>query len=146
MYTNSIFKLFQIEFVGLMVCDIHNIQQDEETHVFDVQEIILGSEGEYLRDLLLKVYYSPLENHVKCQCQMFEFKRILCRHSLTVLRRMRVDHVSPDYILDRWRKDLKRGYQNITNIYDSDVSEGERKRYNSLTPIIQGVQQFASKS
>ncbi|KAG6512452.1 hypothetical protein ZIOFF_030563 [Zingiber officinale] len=48
--------------------------------------------------------------------------------------------------MDRWRKDIKRGYQSITNIYDEYVCERERHRYNILTPLIQEVQQLGANN
>ncbi|XP_047326832.1 protein FAR-RED IMPAIRED RESPONSE 1-like [Impatiens glandulifera] len=130
----------------MLYCEIQNIQEEGPTHVFDVLENILGSAGETLRDVWLKVHYTAMGNFVQCQCKMFEFRGILCRHILMVYRRMKVDQVPERYVLDRWRKDLKRGYQSITNIYDSDVSESQRKRYNSLTPMMHLFQQLASQS
>ncbi|XP_047312870.1 protein FAR1-RELATED SEQUENCE 1-like [Impatiens glandulifera] len=106
----------------------------------------LGINGEHLRDFSYKVQYNSVLVTLKCQCQMFEFRGLLCRHILAVLNRMKVNQVPAYYILDRWRKDLKRGYQIFTNIYDSDVCEIERNRYNYLTPIMLEVQQLASKS
>ena len=145
-YTNDIFKIFQNEFKWLMFCDTFIIEYNDTTYVFGVSEIILGTDGQHLKNVSNKVHYSPVMVIVKCQCQMFEFRGILCRHILAVLGKMKVNEVPAFYILDRWRKDLKRGYQIYTNIYDSDVCELERNRYNYLTPILLEVHQLASKS
>ncbi|XP_047317110.1 protein FAR1-RELATED SEQUENCE 6-like [Impatiens glandulifera] len=145
-YTNDIFKLCQNEFKGLMFCDTSIIEYNGTTYVFGVSESILGINGQHLRDFSYKVQYNSVLVTLKCQCQMFEFRGLLCRHILAVLNRMKVNQVPAYYILDRWCKDLKRGYQIFTNIYDSDVCEIERNRYNYLTPIMLEVQQLASKS
>ncbi|XP_047329665.1 uncharacterized protein LOC124932988 [Impatiens glandulifera] len=84
------------------------------------------------------------ENHI--DNDQYNFILTLFRHILMVYRRMKVDQVPERYVLDRWRKDLKRGYQSITNIYDSDVSESQGKRYNSLIPMMHLFQQLASQS
>ncbi|KAG6483586.1 hypothetical protein ZIOFF_060234 [Zingiber officinale] len=48
--------------------------------------------------------------------------------------------------MDRWRKDIKRGYQSISNIYNDYDCGGKRLRYNTLTPLMQEVQQLGAKS
>ncbi|XP_042405043.1 protein FAR1-RELATED SEQUENCE 6-like [Zingiber officinale] len=58
----------------------------------------------------------------------------------------RVIEVPMNYIMDRWRKDIKCGYQSITNIYDEYVCDEERHRYNILTPLIQEVQQLGANN
>ncbi|KAG6481682.1 hypothetical protein ZIOFF_058301 [Zingiber officinale] len=59
---------------------------------------------------------------------------------------MKVIEVPKNYIIDRCRKDIKRGYQSINNIYDDYGCDGERHRYNILTPLIQEVQQLGAKN
>ncbi|KAG6479245.1 hypothetical protein ZIOFF_062707 [Zingiber officinale] len=46
----------------------------------------------------------------------------------------------------RWRKDIKRGYQSISNIYDDYDCGEKRLRYNTLTPLMQEVQQLGAES
>ncbi|KAG6531495.1 hypothetical protein ZIOFF_005309 [Zingiber officinale] len=60
--------------------------------------------------------------------------------------RMKVIEVSKSNIMDRWRKDIKRGYQSISNIYDDYDYSGKRLRYNTLSPLMQEVQQFGAES
>ena len=146
LYTNDVLKIFQAEVAGMLFCDICNFQEEGENHVFEVLENILGSAGETLRDVRFKVHYRADVRFVHCQCQLFEFRGILCRHILIALKRLRVDQVHERYVLDRWRKDLKRGYQHITNIYDPVVSESQRKRFDSLTATTHLFQQLASQS
>ncbi|XP_042423585.1 protein FAR1-RELATED SEQUENCE 8-like [Zingiber officinale] len=72
--------------------------------------------------------FNELDCQVKCLCHLFEFREILCRHVISVLIQMKVIEVPMNYIMDRWRKDIKRGYQSITNIYDEYVCDGEKHR------------------
>ena len=44
---------------------------------------------------------------VQCTFQLFEFKGILCRHTLTIFIRHEVGLLSDKYILRRWRKDVR---------------------------------------
>ncbi|KAG6474249.1 hypothetical protein ZIOFF_068174 [Zingiber officinale] len=80
----------------------------------------------------------------KCRNYISEARRL--RHVIKVLIRMKVTEVPMNYIMDRWRKDIKRGYQSISNIYDDFVCDGERHRYNILTPLIQEIQQLGAKN
>ncbi|KAG6530772.1 hypothetical protein ZIOFF_004530 [Zingiber officinale] len=68
------------------------------------------------------------------------------RHVIKVLMRMKVIEVPMRYIMDRRRKDIKRGYQSISNIYDDYGCDGKRLRYNTLTPLMQEVQQLGAEN
>ncbi|KAK9724148.1 hypothetical protein RND81_05G051800 [Saponaria officinalis] len=60
----------------------------------------------------------------KCACKIFEFKGIVCRHIIKCLDVLDVNVIPDKYILDRWRKDLVRGYENIrVGYYDPGQSE-----------------------
>ncbi|XP_042460123.1 protein FAR-RED IMPAIRED RESPONSE 1-like [Zingiber officinale] len=118
-YTNNLFKLFQDEIRGLMFCNASLLKEEGTTLIFEVVETMLGNNGE---------------------------SGILCRHVIKVLIRMKVIEVPKSYIIDRWRKDIKREYQSISNIYDDYGCGGERHRYNILTPLIQEVQQLGAKN
>jgi SWIM zinc finger len=55
-----------------------------------------------------------------CECQLFEFKGILCRHILTIFHKMDVKAIPSHFILPRWTKSV---------IYDMDIappSEGQK--------------------
>lgn len=80
---------------------------------------------------------------MKCSCQLFEFKGILCRHVISILIFNKVTEVPKNYILDRWRKDVKRGYQNIKRDYGC---EEKRSQYNNLIPLVQEVQGLGSEN
>ncbi|XP_042425819.1 protein FAR1-RELATED SEQUENCE 6-like [Zingiber officinale] len=145
-YTNNLFKLFQDEIRGLMFCDASLLKEEGTTLIFEVVETILGKNGEPVREVSFRVHYTELDCKLKCMCRLFEFRGILCRHVIKVLIRMKVTEVPMNYIMDRWRKDIKRGYQSISNIYDDFVCDGERHRYNILTPLIQEIQQLGAKN
>ncbi|KAG6487966.1 hypothetical protein ZIOFF_056705 [Zingiber officinale] len=76
------------------------------------------------------------------QLKYFSFgcsKNVMVKRNITI--------VPENYILERWRKDIKRGYQGITNIYDDSYHHAEeRQRYNNLQPLLQEVGQLGSKN
>ncbi|MER8077871.1 SWIM zinc finger family protein, partial [Acinetobacter pittii] len=64
---------------------------------------------------------------VQCSCKLFEFRGILCRHALRILAQLRKSTVPLKYILDWWRKDIKRKYTFVKNIYElSSNHDGQR--------------------
>ncbi|XP_042422989.1 protein FAR-RED IMPAIRED RESPONSE 1-like [Zingiber officinale] len=93
---------------------------------------------------------NPIEKQfqsMKCLCRLFEFRGIVCRHLMSVIVKRNITIVPENYILERWRKDIKRGYQGITNIYDDSYHHAEeRQRYNNLQPLLQEVGQLGSKN
>ncbi|KAG6467935.1 hypothetical protein ZIOFF_072500 [Zingiber officinale] len=78
----------------------------------------------------------------KCRNNISEARR----HVIKVLMRMKVIEFPMHYIMDRWRKDIKRGYQSISNIYDDYGCDGKRLQYNALTPLMQEVQQLGAEN
>ncbi|XP_042396714.1 protein FAR1-RELATED SEQUENCE 4-like [Zingiber officinale] len=93
--------------------------------------------------------FKELDCKLKCVCRLFEFRGILCRHVIKVLIRMKVTEVPMNYIVDRWRKDIKRGYQSISNIYD-DYDTKEKLIVNDLehsrAEQLKGVSTFGAKA
>jgi len=58
------------------------------------------------------------ENHdFCCTCLLFEFRGILCRHSLVVLTQERVTGLLTKYILIRWSKNVCRKHTYIRVSY-----------------------------
>ena len=78
-YTLSKFKEFQKELVGLMYC--HTLEFVGKEYV--VREIV--SIGEVKKLTSFKVVFEEDLGEVRCSCLMFEFRGIVCRHSLAVL-------------------------------------------------------------
>ncbi|XP_042396465.1 protein FAR-RED IMPAIRED RESPONSE 1-like [Zingiber officinale] len=146
-YTNKIFKLFQNELRGLMFCNTSFVKEEGSTLFFEVMETVYGKDGTTPKEISFWVQYSELQCQMKCLCRLFEFRGIVCRHLMSVLVKRKVTTVPEHYILERWRKDIKRGYQGITNIYDDSCQHAEeRRRYNNLQPLLQEVGQLGSKN
>ncbi|XP_062147753.1 uncharacterized protein LOC133856714 [Alnus glutinosa] len=87
------------------------------------------------------------ECDVKCTCRLFEFRGIMCRHALIVLTLIKsVEELPSKYILDRWRKDLKRKYTFVKSSYDdlsgnpkaqNEAIDGSFKKCNKLwSPLV----------
>ncbi|XP_047320296.1 protein FAR-RED IMPAIRED RESPONSE 1-like [Impatiens glandulifera] len=145
-YTNTILKLFQDELRGLMFCNASLVKEEETTLIFEVVETMLGIKGEPLRKVCFVVHYTGLDCQVKCLCRLFEFRGILCRHVISVLIMNGVFEVPMNYIVERWCKNIKRGYQSITNLYDDHSCDDVSYRRKILTPLIYEIQHLGEKN
>lgn len=125
-YTNSKFKEFQKEMTGKLYCDISR----KANEVYDVTEVVFIEEKSI--QVQHKVWFDKEKLDVNCDCRMFEFKGILCKHILSVLMKNQVKKVSEKYILTRWRKDLKRRHSRIKVCYDKWFGNPKTKRYDKL--------------
>ncbi|KAK9747883.1 hypothetical protein RND81_02G021200 [Saponaria officinalis] len=76
-----------------------------------------------------QVSIDTLTNDYKCGCKLFEFKGILCRHIIKCINILNVTSIPEKYILDRWRKDVVRGYENIHVGYYNPQEYDRVKRY-----------------
>ncbi|XP_039146848.1 protein FAR1-RELATED SEQUENCE 9-like [Dioscorea cayenensis subsp. rotundata] len=99
---------------------------------FQVSDIVKGKEGAFRKQVVYNVYTNEEEFDIKCTCQLFEFKGIICRHICKVLIEKNVKDIPSRYILPRWRKDIKRMHTYVQNCYDDPQTSEEKLRYNKL--------------
>ncbi|XP_042974898.1 protein FAR-RED IMPAIRED RESPONSE 1-like [Carya illinoinensis] len=87
---------------------------------------------EFMKEVTHTVYFNEAECEVKCSCALFEMRGILCRHVLGIMRVNKVRSVLEKYILNRWRKDIKRTYTLIPSYYDLVDQRPEVSRYSCI--------------
>ncbi|XP_042962627.1 protein FAR1-RELATED SEQUENCE 5-like [Carya illinoinensis] len=78
------------------------------------------------------VDFSEDDAVAKCSCGLFEMRGILCRHILAVFRCNDIRYFLEIYILDQWRKDIKRRYTLIYNSFDEGDQQPNANRYSSF--------------
>ena len=100
-YTHEVFKWVRIEFSGRQCCIVKEVVRGGEKVKYKIQD-------EAATRRFFKVNFSRSECLVGCVCRMFEFRGILCRHALFLLSQEPVTVLSERYILDQWRKDIKK--------------------------------------
>ncbi|XP_010033973.2 protein FAR1-RELATED SEQUENCE 6 [Eucalyptus grandis] len=110
LYTGYIFMKFQKEVEGMYSCfSTRQVNVDGLVTTYTVQEHVELEDGQReARDF--EVLFNGSEMEVFCACGLFNLRGYLCRHALHVLSQNRVEEVPPQYVLSRWRKDIKRGY------------------------------------
>ncbi|OMO65897.1 hypothetical protein CCACVL1_21351 [Corchorus capsularis] len=98
-YTDTIFKKFQVEILGVVSCHLQKESEDEDTVVFRVDDF------EERQNFL--VAWNRREFHICCLCRSFEYRGFLCKHAILVLQISGVSDIPSHYILKRWTKEAK---------------------------------------
>ncbi|XP_041009364.1 protein FAR-RED IMPAIRED RESPONSE 1-like [Juglans microcarpa x Juglans regia] len=130
-YTIAKFKEVQEEFRGFLYLTTSYLGGDGAKYTYGATDEIEVCDGLLKRaNYMVSVHdEDPLE--ITCSCKLFEFRGILCRHALRILTQLGKSEVPPKYILDRWRKDIKRKYLLIKSSYEA-TSNLKRQRYDRI--------------
>ncbi|XP_058222976.1 protein FAR1-RELATED SEQUENCE 4-like [Rhododendron vialii] len=92
----------------------------ESVSEYEVKEWVTYGEGKKRRRFQVSfvVDLNSETNAAHCNCRSFEFRRMICRHQLTLWCQMGVERVPDKYIFRRWCKNVKRVYIKIRISYD----------------------------
>ncbi|RYR34469.1 hypothetical protein Ahy_A10g049389 [Arachis hypogaea] len=140
-YTHQKFREVQAQFRGKVNCITRLTNSALGYSVYEVGEQVSISIFNKFA-----VTYDSVAVQVKCQCLLFESRRILCRHALSVLSFERVTQVSPRYILERWSKKVKRQHTHIKSSHDEPLLEPRSKMFDELVFCSQNICEFTSES
>ncbi|KAF5458463.1 hypothetical protein F2P56_022490 [Juglans regia] len=116
-YTNAKFKEVQREVWGMILCNCILISKEGCISTYDVLDEIT-TDDDHVKSIKYIVYFNNEEVDVKCTCALFEMRGIVCRHALNVCQMNKIHALPEKYVLDRWRKDLKRRYTMVKSSYD----------------------------
>ncbi|XP_042940562.1 protein FAR1-RELATED SEQUENCE 5-like [Carya illinoinensis] len=126
-YTNAKFKELQRELLGLMACNCSLVSTEGSICKYDVLDEI--STDELIKTVNYSVYFNEKEVEVRCTCGLFETRGILCRHALRVCQLKKIKELPSVYVLDRWRKDVKRRYTLLRSSYDDHGDREDSRNY-----------------
>ncbi|XP_062089897.1 protein FAR1-RELATED SEQUENCE 6-like [Humulus lupulus] len=147
LYTNGILRKFEREVEGMYSCFCSRQSNSDGpimTYVVKEQIEVDGNVRE-ARDY--EVLFNPPEMEVICVCGMFNFKGYLCRHALWVLSQNGMEEIPVQYIVSRWRKDVKRKYVISSICSDSGIDVNNPiHRYDHLYKCIVQVVEEGRKS
>lgn len=118
MYTIEIFQMFLNEIGHSFHCNYNILDRTDSGVTYIISEHINQT-----KKVEYKVAYDNVEEDIWCMCRLFQFKGILCRHALTVLRQELVAMIPPKYIIHRWCKDCKQTWSSMSR----DVSLGTQE-------------------
>ena len=94
----------------------------------------------------MEVRFSCSKCLVGCVCRTFEFKGILCRHTLFVLSQESVTVLLERYILDWWRKDIKRKHTYVPTCIDDVQHNPILERYEKLHKLANSLLEIGAES
>ncbi|KAF5457214.1 hypothetical protein F2P56_021330 [Juglans regia] len=127
-YTNAKFKEVQREVWGMILCNCILISKEGCISTYDVLDEIT-TDDDHVKSIKYTVYFNNEEVDVKCTCALFEMRGIVCRHALNVCQMNKIHALPEKYVLDRWRKDLKRRYTMVKSSYDDLRQNADSGRY-----------------
>ncbi|KAG6631972.1 hypothetical protein CIPAW_13G125900 [Carya illinoinensis] len=129
-YTCNKFREVQKEVIGMLATLPTLHRKDGVIATYNVEDEV--NVNDFIKEVTHTVYFNEAECEVKYSCALFEMRGILCRHVLGIMRLNKVRSVPEKYILDRWRKDIKRTYTLIRNSYDGVDERPEVSRYSRI--------------
>lgn len=143
-YTQAKFKEVQSEFRAKINCFVVSVNSVGHATCYDVvEESIIGT---HPRETQFRVNFNREDRDVSCSCLLFEFKGIMCRHSLLVLAQERVKNVPSKFILPRWSKNLRRKYSRMKTSYDIKTLQPQVERFDGLCKRFYEIAEFAAES
>ncbi|KAF5441966.1 hypothetical protein F2P56_037082 [Juglans regia] len=74
---------------------------------------------EFTKLVTYSMDFNEEDCNAKCSCGLFQMRGILCRHILAVFKSNGIKSLPDQFILDRWRKDIKKRYTLIRSSYDA---------------------------
>ncbi|XP_050374665.1 protein FAR-RED IMPAIRED RESPONSE 1-like [Argentina anserina] len=142
-YTPTVFKWFQVELCKAHDCTLKLFSEIEPMHIYEVT-----AHGKHFHHI---VTYDSAENTISCSCKKFEFAGILCSHALKVLSSNNVKTIPDQYILNRWRKDIRDQIPKVSCSkadYDDDDDEKAKiaRRYKDLARLHTELATIATES
>ncbi|XP_059428564.1 protein FAR-RED ELONGATED HYPOCOTYL 3-like [Corylus avellana] len=152
LYTNTKFKEVQVEIMHIIYCTVSLLTKEGSICTCQVIEQVKVQnavvEDAYMKLVTYVVYFNGVEDEfeVKCTCDLFESRGIVCRHVFSVLCAHNITSLPPKYYLDRWRKDVKRRYTLIKSSFDALSANPEVERYDNLCKRMLTLAEVAARN
>ncbi|KAF5475357.1 hypothetical protein F2P56_007166 [Juglans regia] len=133
LYTNAKFREVQQQLTGIIDMDPALLKRDGAVKTYLVDDEICVEE--FTKLVTHYVDFSEEDTTAKCSCGLFQMSGILCSHILAIFKCNGIKSLPDMYILDRWRKDIKRRYTLIHSSYDTEDHRADANRYSSLLNV-----------
>ncbi|KAI5418632.1 hypothetical protein KIW84_043020 [Lathyrus oleraceus] len=143
-FTNAKFKGIQVEFISKVNCSasLNSMEGCFATHHV-LEEILVG---DIRIERVLKVVLNKENHDFKCECSLFEFRGIVCRHVLSVCSQERIISLPEKYLLTRWKKNIKRKHSYIKTSYGVTELKPQMDRFDKLCKHFYEVAEVAAES
>ncbi|XP_014506304.1 protein FAR-RED IMPAIRED RESPONSE 1-like [Vigna radiata var. radiata] len=143
-YTHEKFEEVQNEFRSRMNCFIKDTVKESIFNIYTIKEECMW-EGKCVPKYY-HVQFDPVLKEITCSCLLFEFRGIICRHSLLVLGQEDVHNVPSKYVLRRWSKNIRRKHTLIRAAYSSLQHDPKMQRYQTLCKQFYNLAEAACES
>ncbi|CAK8578436.1 unnamed protein product [Lathyrus sativus] len=143
-FTNAKFKEIQVEFRSKMNCSASLNNVEGCLTMYHVLEEILV--GDLRKEQVLKVVLNKGNDDFKCECSLFEFRGIVCRHVLSVCSQERIISLLEKYVLSRWKKNIKRKHSYIKTSYGVMELKPQMDMFDKLCKHFYEVAEVAAES
>ncbi|XP_035551491.1 protein FAR1-RELATED SEQUENCE 5-like [Juglans regia] len=144
LYTNAKFREVQQQVMGVLDMNPCLLSEDGVMKRYLVEDEVRVEE--FTKLVTYSVNFNVEDCDGKCSCGLFEMRGILCRHILAIFKANGIKLLPDRYILDRWRKDIKRRYTLIHSSYDAGNQRPDGNRYSSLLNICYQMITYAAGS
>ncbi|KAG6642748.1 hypothetical protein CIPAW_09G162400 [Carya illinoinensis] len=144
LYTNAKFKEVQQQVNSIIDLNPKLYKSDGALKTYLIEEEIFLEE--FTKLVTHFVDFSEDNAVARCSCGLFEMRGIMCRRILAVFRCNDMKFLPEMYILDRWRKDIRRRYTLIDSSYDAGEQCADSNRYLSLLNICYQMITYSSDS
>ncbi|KAK2441142.1 protein FAR-RED IMPAIRED RESPONSE [Trifolium repens] len=130
-FTNAKFIEFQVEVAVMIHCHCLFERSEGLNSIYSVIES--KKKFDKVKDIMFKVSFNEKDFEIQCMCCLFQFKGILCRHILCVLKLTgKTESIPSNYIFSQWRKDIRRRHTHIKCGFDHLVGNVELQRVDKV--------------
>ncbi|XP_050379713.1 protein FAR-RED ELONGATED HYPOCOTYL 3-like [Argentina anserina] len=143
-YTISKFKEFRDELTGKMYCDFIFVEVDNSVSEYIISEDI--KVGEMKKTVHFQVSFNEESDDIHCNCCLFQFRGILCRHAIYVLIHHKKTMIPDKYIMRRWRKDVKRCHTMVKISYGGWDARPDSQRLDKMQKNFDDIKELAYDS
>ncbi|XP_057745693.1 protein FAR1-RELATED SEQUENCE 6-like [Arachis stenosperma] len=142
-YTTSKFREVQQEFRKKGDCLVKGAIQDGDLfRVIVKEQYMLYGEPRSWNNI---VEFDPSTHKIRCECNMFASRGIICCHYLAVYFYYGVDRVPCCYVLPRWSKNVQRKHTFIKSSHDEKRSDESHNLFRRLcTHFFNVAQEFVT--
>ncbi|XP_016195617.1 protein FAR1-RELATED SEQUENCE 12-like [Arachis ipaensis] len=129
-YTTSKFREVQQEFRKSGDCLVRGVTQEGDLFrvIVNEQYLLYGEPKSWTNS----VKFDPAIHKVRCECNMFESRGILCCYCLTVFFYYGVDKVPSRYVIPRWSKNVQQKHTFIKSSHDEKRSDESHNLFRGL--------------
>lgn len=103
-YTRAVFDIFQEEFVQSLAYYVDKVETGGQISRYTVAREEEGNAGIRLNSVRISSHAAHSNTRASCNCCMFEYSGILCRHVIRVFFIVGERTLPQEYILPRWTK------------------------------------------